>query len=147
MKSSVNSGKCMIFSQAQARSRLSPKGKHRPPFVSSRSPSPKSRKEHARIAIHIKPKTTTVWSFPDRGDWANHVGNYRGNWSPYIPRNLILRYTAPGEFVSVHISSLLFFFLGRRRHVIDSCQAFQQIGININHKRFFMTFLFLNNKF
>jgi hypothetical protein len=20
-----------------------------------------------------------------------------GNWSPYIPRNLILRYTAPGE--------------------------------------------------
>jgi len=42
------------------------------------------------------PETTTVWSFPDRGDWATHVGNYRGNWSPYIPRNLILRYTAPG---------------------------------------------------
>jgi DNA modification methylase len=45
------------------------------------------------------PETTTVWSFPDRGDWATHVGNYRGNWSPYIPRNLILRYTAPGESV------------------------------------------------
>ncbi|VVB86443.1 Modification methylase MjaII [uncultured archaeon] len=45
------------------------------------------------------PETTTVWSFPDRGDWATHVGNYRGNWSPYIPRNLILRYTAPGEIV------------------------------------------------
>jgi hypothetical protein len=45
------------------------------------------------------PETTTVWSFPDRGDWATHVGNYRGNWSPYIPRNLILRYTAPGELV------------------------------------------------
>ncbi len=45
------------------------------------------------------PKTTTVWSFPDRGDWATHVGNYRGNWSPYIPRNLILRYTAPGDLV------------------------------------------------
>jgi DNA modification methylase len=27
------------------------------------------------------------------------VGNYRGNWSPYIPRNLILHYTAPGELV------------------------------------------------
>ncbi|MDD5616687.1 MAG: hypothetical protein PHH85_10850 [Candidatus Methanoperedens sp.] len=27
------------------------------------------------------------------------VGNYRGNWSPYIPRNLILRYTAPGDLV------------------------------------------------
>ncbi len=45
------------------------------------------------------PEITTVWSFPDRGDWATHVGNYRGNWSPYIPRNLILRYTAPGELV------------------------------------------------
>ncbi len=45
------------------------------------------------------PETTTVWSFPDRGDWATHLGNYRGNWLPYIPRNLILRYTAPGEVV------------------------------------------------
>ena len=27
------------------------------------------------------------------------VGNYRGNWSPYIPRNLILRYTAHGDLV------------------------------------------------
>ena len=45
------------------------------------------------------PETTTVWSFPDLGDWATHVGNYRGNWSPYIPRNLILRYTAPGDLV------------------------------------------------
>jgi hypothetical protein len=45
------------------------------------------------------PESTTVWSFPDRGDWATHVGNYRGNWSPYIPRNLILRYTKPGDVV------------------------------------------------
>ena len=22
------------------------------------------------------PETETVWSFPDRGDWATHVGNY-----------------------------------------------------------------------
>ncbi|MEN3001165.1 MAG: hypothetical protein ABDI19_04895 [Armatimonadota bacterium] len=22
---------------------------------------------------------TTVWSFPERGDWATHKGNYRGN--------------------------------------------------------------------
>ncbi len=41
----------------------------------------------------------TVWSFPDRGDWATHVGNYRGNWSPFIPRNLIDRYTKMGEIV------------------------------------------------
>lgn len=46
-----------------------------------------------------KPERTTVWSFPDRGDWATHSGTYRGNWSPFIPRNLILRYTKPGELV------------------------------------------------
>jgi len=41
----------------------------------------------------------TVWSFPDRGNWATHDAKYRGNWSPYIPRNLILRYSATGDFV------------------------------------------------
>src|SRR5439155_15618536 len=46
-----------------------------------------------------RPEVSTVWSFPDRGDWATHKGNYRGNWSPYIPRNLILRYSEPGETV------------------------------------------------
>ncbi|MDI6709008.1 MAG: DNA methyltransferase [Candidatus Thermoplasmatota archaeon] len=46
-----------------------------------------------------KPETTTVWSFPDRGDWATHIGNYRGNWSPFIPRNLILRYTKKDDLV------------------------------------------------
>jgi DNA modification methylase len=45
------------------------------------------------------PETTTVWSFPERGDWATHCGNYRANWSPYIPRNLILRYTKEGDLV------------------------------------------------
>lgn len=42
---------------------------------------------------------TTVWSFLDRGSWATHSGKYRGNWSPYVPRNLILRYTNPGEWI------------------------------------------------
>ncbi len=42
---------------------------------------------------------TTIWSFPNRGKWATHKGNYRGNWSPYIPRNLILKYTKKGEWV------------------------------------------------
>ena len=45
------------------------------------------------------PERTTVWSFPDRGNWASHKGNYRGNWSPYIPRNLILKYTQKGNWV------------------------------------------------
>ncbi len=50
-----------------------------------------------------KPELSTVWSFPDRGDWATHRGNYRGNWSPYIPRNLILQYTQEGEWVLDHM--------------------------------------------
>jgi DNA modification methylase len=41
----------------------------------------------------------TIWSFPNRGDWATHSGKYRGNWSPYIPRNLILKSSKPGETV------------------------------------------------
>jgi len=45
------------------------------------------------------PETETVWSFPDRGNWATHNGNYRGNWSPYIPRNVLARYTQPGDVV------------------------------------------------
>ncbi|MFQ6099343.1 MAG: TRM11 family SAM-dependent methyltransferase, partial [Armatimonadota bacterium] len=44
-------------------------------------------------------ETTTVWSFKSRGNWATHSGRYRGNWSPYIPRNVILRYSEPGDLV------------------------------------------------
>lgn len=44
-------------------------------------------------------ESTTVWSFPDRGSWATHNSKYRGNWSPYIPRNVIERYTKEGETV------------------------------------------------
>lgn len=42
---------------------------------------------------------TTVWSFENRGKWATHRGNYRANWAPEIPRNLILRYTSLGDLV------------------------------------------------
>ncbi|MEM4035195.1 MAG: DNA methyltransferase [Fervidicoccaceae archaeon] len=46
-------------------------------------------------------ESTTVWSFPERGKWATHAHNarYRGNWAPQVPRNLILRYTEPGDLV------------------------------------------------
>lgn len=44
-------------------------------------------------------ETNTVWAFPDRGKWATHDAKYRGNWSPYIPRNVILRYSAIGDTV------------------------------------------------
>ncbi|MDR3358266.1 MAG: methyltransferase domain-containing protein [Desulfovibrio sp.] len=41
----------------------------------------------------------TVWSFPKRGDWATHDATYRGNWSPYLPRNILLRYSTEGDLV------------------------------------------------
>lgn len=42
---------------------------------------------------------TTLWDFPRRGDWAVHSSDYRGNWAPAIPRNLILQYTREGDLV------------------------------------------------
>lgn len=47
----------------------------------------------------FKEETTTVWSFQKRGDWATHDARFRGNWSPYIPRNVILKYSKLGEVV------------------------------------------------
>ncbi|MDH4330557.1 MAG: DNA methyltransferase [Candidatus Moranbacteria bacterium] len=40
---------------------------------------------------------STVWSFPRRGKWATHKSDWRGNWSPEVARNLILRYSKEGE--------------------------------------------------
>ena len=42
---------------------------------------------------------TTHWSFPKRGDWATHDAKWRGNWSPYIPRNILLRYSQEGDLI------------------------------------------------
>jgi hypothetical protein len=42
---------------------------------------------------------TTVWDFPQRGNWAVHQSDYRGNWPPQLARNLILGYTRRGEVV------------------------------------------------
>ncbi len=42
---------------------------------------------------------TTHWSFPKRGDWATHDAKWRGNWSPYIPRNLLIRYSQEGDLI------------------------------------------------
>ena len=49
--------------------------------------------------INFNLELTSIWSFQDRGNWATHSGSYRGNWSPYVPRNLILRYSKPDEWV------------------------------------------------
>ncbi|MDI3480368.1 MAG: hypothetical protein PWQ97_23 [Tepidanaerobacteraceae bacterium] len=53
----------------------------------------KNKRQKSLQPENFKLETTTVWSFPDRGEWATHNGKYRGNWSPYIPRNIIMRYS------------------------------------------------------
>lgn len=42
---------------------------------------------------------TSVWSFPRRGNWATHKSDWRGNWSPEVARNLILRYSKEGDIL------------------------------------------------
>jgi len=64
--------------------------------VSALNISKKVKTLHPR---DFKEEHTTVWSFKQRGNWATHSGEYRGNWSPYIPRNVILKYSKPGELV------------------------------------------------
>jgi len=81
---------------------------------------------------------TTVWSFPDRGTWATHQGNYRGNWAPQIPRNLILRYTQPGEWV-------LDPMVGSGTTMVE-CKLLGRngIGVDINYEALMLTFDRLN---
>jgi DNA modification methylase len=49
--------------------------------------------------INYSSEYTTVWSFPQRGNWATHNSKYRGNFAPQIARNIIEMYTAKGESV------------------------------------------------
>ena len=42
---------------------------------------------------------TTVWSFPERGNWATHRSDYRGNFAPQIARNVIEMYSGKGDSV------------------------------------------------
>jgi DNA modification methylase len=69
----------------------------------------------------------TVWSFPERGNWATHDAKYRGNWSPYIPRNLLLRYSAEGDLV-------LDQFAGSGTTLVEAKLLNRRvIGVDINH--------------
>ena len=71
---------------------------------------------------------TTIWSFPDRGNWATHSGKYRGNWSPYIPRNLILRYSKEGDW-------LLDQFVGSGTTMVEAKLLNRNaIGVDVNEK-------------
>ena len=46
---------------------------------------------------HYESEATTVWSFPQRGNWATHSSKYRGNFAPQIARNIIEIYTNKGD--------------------------------------------------
>ena len=48
---------------------------------------------------NFKLESKSIWSFPQHGDWATHDSKYRGNWSPYIPRNVILRYSKENDWL------------------------------------------------
>lgn len=69
---------------------------------------------------------TTLWSFKDRGNWATHKGDYPGNWSPYVPRNVILRYSKEGDLV-------LDQFLGSGTTAVEAALLNRKfIGVDIN---------------
>lgn len=73
-------------------------------------------------------ETNTVWSFPNRGKWATHDAKYRGNFSPYVAKNIILRYSKPNDIV-------LDQFVGGGTTLIE-CKLNNRnaIGIDINPK-------------
>jgi len=78
-------------------------------------------------------ETTTVWSFPHRGDWATHKGDFRGNWSPQVVRNLLLRYTEEGDVV-------LDQFVGSGTTLVE-CKLLgrEGIGVDINPACIYLT--------
>jgi len=87
----------------------------------------------------FREETTTVWSFKQRGDWATHDGRYRGNWSPYIPRNVILKYSDPGDvvldyFVGGGTTAVEAKLLGRRCIARDINPG--AVGITLENLRF-----------
>lgn len=75
---------------------------------------------------NFKLEETTIWSFKERGNWATHSGTYPGNWSPYVPRNLILHYSNKGDWV-------LDQFMGSGTTLIEAkLLGRNAIGIDIN---------------
>lgn len=71
---------------------------------------------------------TTIWSFKDRGEWATHKGDYPGNCSPYVVRNLLIKYSNENDIV-------LDQFVGSGTTVIESLLLNRKvIGIDINER-------------
>ena len=60
------------------------------------------QKKATELKLHpdeFELECTTVWAFRRRGNWATHTSNWRGNWSPEVVRNLILRYSKEGDIL------------------------------------------------
>lgn len=73
-------------------------------------------------------ESTTIWSFKDRGDWATHKGDYPGNCSQYVVKNLLIKYTNKNDIV-------LDQFVGSGTTIIESLLLNRKaIGIDINDK-------------
>ncbi len=53
----------------------------------------KNKKQLKLHPDNFELECSTVWAFPRRGNWATHKSDWRGNWSPEVVRNLILRYS------------------------------------------------------
>ncbi|MCX7610132.1 MAG: DNA methyltransferase [Ignavibacterium sp.] len=96
-----------------------------------------------KVIKNLQPKdfnieNTTIWSFKNRGNWATHSGEYRGNWSPYIPRNIILKYSEQGDlvldnFCGAGTTAVECKILGRRCIAIDiNEKAIELAKINLN---------------
>ena len=52
-----------------------------------------------KLLSSYTPEYTSVWSFPERGNWATHNSNYRGNFAPQIARNIIEMYSKKGDLI------------------------------------------------
>ncbi|MEG1354093.1 MAG: DNA methyltransferase [Malacoplasma sp.] len=69
-------------------------------------------------------ETTSIWKFPNRGSWSTHKGDYPGNWSPHIPKNLLLKYTSENDVI-------LDPFLGSGTTLIE-CKLLNRNGYGID---------------
>lgn len=73
-------------------------------------------------------ESTTIWSFKERGEWATHKGDYPGNCSPYVVKNLLIKYSNKNDIV-------LDQFVGSGTTMIESLLLNRKtIGIDINDK-------------
>lgn len=69
---------------------------------------------------------TSLWSFKERGKWESHKGDYPGNCSPQVVRNLLLKYSKENDLI-------LDQFVGSGTTIIEALLLNRRaIGIDIN---------------